>query len=102
MFEDMKAKEVKSYGMISIRICGQNKLPRNFPVPIESVIKNQKAIGLTNALVQFKTNILEGMLQCKLRSQSLLKNFKQVKTGFTAVASEPPPPTFHVEVGASS
>lgn len=27
---------------------------------------NQKAIGLTNALVQFKTNILEGMLQCKL------------------------------------
>jgi hypothetical protein len=27
---------------------------------------NQKAIGLTNALVQFKTKILEGMLQCKL------------------------------------
>lgn len=27
---------------------------------------NQKAIGLTKALVQFKTNILEGMLQCKL------------------------------------
>jgi len=27
---------------------------------------NQKAIGLTNALVQFKTNVLEGMLQCKL------------------------------------
>ncbi|MHB1407455.1 MAG: DUF2935 domain-containing protein [Desulfitobacteriaceae bacterium] len=27
---------------------------------------NQKTIGLTNALVQFKTNILEGMLQCKL------------------------------------
>lgn len=27
---------------------------------------NQKAIGLTNALIQFKTNILEGMLQCKL------------------------------------
>ena len=27
---------------------------------------NQKAISLTNALVQFKTNILEGMLQCKL------------------------------------
>ncbi len=27
---------------------------------------NQKAIGLTNALVQFKTKILKGMLQCKL------------------------------------
>jgi hypothetical protein len=27
---------------------------------------NQKVIGLTKALVQFKTNILEGMLQCKL------------------------------------
>ena len=27
---------------------------------------NQKAISLTNALVQFKTNILEGMLQLKL------------------------------------
>ncbi|MHB8125067.1 MAG: DUF2935 domain-containing protein [Desulfitobacteriaceae bacterium] len=27
---------------------------------------NQKAISLTNALIQFKTNILEGMLQCKL------------------------------------
>ncbi len=27
---------------------------------------NHKAIGLTKALVQFKTNILEGMLQCKL------------------------------------
>ncbi|EGW40804.1 DUF2935 domain-containing protein [Desulfosporosinus sp. OT] len=27
---------------------------------------NQKGISLTNALVQFKTNILEGMLQCKL------------------------------------
>lgn len=27
---------------------------------------NQKAIGITNALVQFKTNILEGMLQGKL------------------------------------
>ncbi|MDI6881116.1 MAG: DUF2935 domain-containing protein [Desulfitobacteriaceae bacterium] len=27
---------------------------------------NQKAIGLTNALVQFKTNILDGMLQGKL------------------------------------
>lgn len=29
-------------------------------------VLNQKAIGLTNALVQFKTNILAGMLQCKL------------------------------------
>lgn len=29
-------------------------------------VLNQKAIDLTNALVQFKTNILEGMLQCKL------------------------------------
>jgi len=27
---------------------------------------NQKAIGLTNALVQFKTKILDGMLKCKL------------------------------------
>lgn len=27
---------------------------------------NQKAIGLTNVLVQFKTNVLEGMLQSKL------------------------------------
>lgn len=27
---------------------------------------NQKAISITNALVQFKTNILEGMLQCRL------------------------------------
>jgi len=29
-------------------------------------VLNQKAIGLTNALIQFKTNILEGMLQCRL------------------------------------
>ncbi len=27
---------------------------------------NHKAIGLTNSLIEFKTNILEGMLQCKL------------------------------------
>lgn len=27
---------------------------------------NQKAIGLTSALVRFKTSVLEGMLQCKL------------------------------------
>lgn len=27
---------------------------------------NQKALGLTNALVQFKTKVLDGMLQCKL------------------------------------
>lgn len=27
---------------------------------------NQKAISLTNALVKFKTSVLEGMLQCKL------------------------------------
>lgn len=29
-------------------------------------ILNQKSINLTKALVQFKTNVLEGMLQCKL------------------------------------
>ena len=29
-------------------------------------ILNQKAISLINALIQFKTNVLEGMLQCKL------------------------------------
>lgn len=29
-------------------------------------VLNQKAIGLTNALVQFKSKILDGMLQCRL------------------------------------
>ena len=29
-------------------------------------VLNQKAIGLINALIQFKTNVLEGMLHCKL------------------------------------
>jgi len=29
-------------------------------------ILNQKAIALINALIQFKTNVLDGMLQCKL------------------------------------
>jgi len=29
-------------------------------------VLNQRAIGLTNALIQFKSNILEGMLQCRL------------------------------------
>ena len=29
-------------------------------------VLNQKAISLTNAIIQFKTNILEGMLQCRL------------------------------------
>ncbi|OLN33145.1 DUF2935 domain-containing protein [Desulfosporosinus metallidurans] len=29
-------------------------------------VLNQKAIGLTNAIIHFKTNILEGMLQCRL------------------------------------
>ncbi|MCG1024726.1 DUF2935 domain-containing protein [Dehalobacter sp.] len=38
------------------------------PAQLEAQVTalNQKAIGLTNALVQFKTNILNGMLQCKL------------------------------------
>ncbi|RJE48971.1 MULTISPECIES: DUF2935 domain-containing protein [unclassified Dehalobacter] len=38
------------------------------PAQLEAqvTVLNQKAISLTNALVQFKTNILNGMLQCKL------------------------------------
>lgn len=36
--------------------------------PLEAQVStlNQKAISLTNALIQFKTNILEKVLQCKL------------------------------------
>lgn len=29
-------------------------------------VLNQKAIGLTNALIQLKSNVLEGMLQCRM------------------------------------
>jgi len=38
------------------------------PTQLEAQVTslNKKAIGLTKALVQFKTNILDGMLQCKL------------------------------------
>lgn len=38
------------------------------PAQLEAQVTalNQKAIGLTKGLVQFKTNILDGMLQCKL------------------------------------
>jgi len=38
------------------------------PVNLEAQVSalNQKAIGLASALVQFKTTVLEGILQCKL------------------------------------
>lgn len=36
------------------------------PLETQVSILNQKAIDCTNSLIQFKTNILDGMLQCRL------------------------------------